>query len=313
MLQKTERPHLQTAGMTHPGMSGKNNEDRYGLFAYKSGKEAPEPSVFAVVADGVGGKLAGEIASDLAVKVIREKIEAGDITNPVATMMQAIFDASTAIQEEAKSSSEHSGMGTTVTCAWVIGDRLYGANVGNSRLYLLREGTLRQISIDHSWVQEAMDYGAITPEQARTHPNSHIITRYLGSDKMMPDMRLKLTPEESDEAAEKNQGLQLVAGDIVFLCSDGLTDVVEDEEIEKQLTTEPIQAALEKLTALANENGGPDNITSIALQVPPGGFEKQRGEGRRGGAARLAIYLASALILGGLILAAWIVLTLLGG
>jgi protein phosphatase len=203
---------------------------------------------------------------------------------------------------------EQKGMGTTATCAWVIEDRLYGMNVGNSRLYLLRAGTLRQLSKDHSWVQEAMDLGAITSEQARNHPNSHVITRYLGTEKMVPDDRLLLQDDETEQETENNQGMKLMPGDMLFLCSDGLSDVVEDFEIEAALRNGEMNSSLEHLIALANARGGPDNITVVALQVPAPGQDEVQGTpgatARRHGLVRLLIYLVSSAFLA-LVLVLW--------
>ena len=141
--------------------------------------------------------------------------------------------------------------------------------MGDSRIYLLRDGGLQQISIDHTWVQEALDHGIIKPEQARNHPRSHIIRRYLGSKSaVVPDMRLKLAPKETDAQALANQGMQLYPGDQLLLCSDGLSDLVEDDEIHKALQTPKLSEALSALVDMANERGGHDNITIIALKVP---------------------------------------------
>ena len=145
-------------------------------------------------------------------------------------------------------------MGTTAVCAWIIGDRLYTAAAGDSRLYLLRSGALQRLTTDHTWVQEALDHGALSPEGARDHPNAHVIRRYLGAKHpLRADLRLRLHPDESDAQAEANQGLRLLPGDRLLLCSDGLTDLVEDAEILAALSTDsPTKEALHGLVALAN-------------------------------------------------------------
>ncbi len=308
-----QNAHLHTASNTHAGMTGKNNEDRFAILNFALSETDATPSVFALVADGVGGKLGGEIAATMAVEIIGRVVTASDASNPVATLMQALYDANTAILEKSRDEDEIAGMATTATCAWVIGSRLYAANVGNSRLYLLRENVFRQISIDHSWVQEAIEHGIITPDQAHKHPNSHVITRHLGAEKMTPDMRLRLSADETNEACEGNQGTALQPGDILFLCSDGLSDVVENVDIHAALQNRPMQDALEHLTALANEHGGPDNITTVALHVPAQPAETAKPaelnepteptRKRRHPLARLGIYLLSAVILTVLIVA----------
>jgi protein phosphatase len=170
-------------------------------------------------------------------------------------------------------------MGATCACAWVIKDRLYTASVGDSRIYLVRNQKIRQLTIDHTWVQEALDHGALTPDQARNHPNVHVIRRYLGSEQPVePDFRLKLEAGESDSQAERNQGFRLRRGDRLLLCSDGLTDLVEDEEIRAALQTNQLDAAVQYLINLANHRGGHDNITVVALHVQgqPAGARQER-------------------------------------
>jgi protein phosphatase len=194
-------------------------------------------------------------------------------------------------------------MGTTCVCAWIIGDRLYIASVGNSRLYLIRPGELKQLNVDHTWVQEAVDAGALTPEQARSHPNANIIRRYLGSRQQIEvDLRLRLDENESDEQERKNQGLKLLPGDRLLLCSDGLTDLVEDGEIFNVVKTNALQGAVKSLVDLANANGGKDNITAVALEMPGGEhqWEKDRKEkpGRLSCARVFAIGLIALIALG---------------
>jgi protein phosphatase len=160
-------------------------------------------------------------------------------------------------------------MGATVACCWIISRQLYLANVGDSRIYLLRGRYIYQLSNDHTWIQEAMDHGLLTPEQARAHPNAHVIRRYLGSKQpVVPDTRLRLSPGESDAQAEANQGFVLLPGDRLLLCSDGLTDLVSNDEIRYHLEGAPLEPALQALINLANGRGGHDNITLVALQVP---------------------------------------------
>src|SRR3990172_5046815 len=162
-------------------------------------------------------------------------------------------------------------MSTTGACAWVIGNRLYIASVGDSRIYLLRGDRIRQITIDHTWVQEAISSGVLSLEQARDHPNSHVIRRHLGSSQpVAPDFRLRLRDDEDDLRAEANQGLPLGPGDQILICSDGLTDLVEDGEIAAMLRSGKPDRALGDLVELANQRGGHDNITMVLLEVPQG-------------------------------------------
>ncbi len=265
----SERSHLFVAATTHPGMTGKSNEDRYSISAFRLDDVGSTPAVFAIVADGIGGHKAGEIAAEIAVNTISQSISESDGSEPQATLEYAIIQAGDAIQKQSIKEVTQQGMGSTCACAWIIDDRLYTASVGDSRIYLLRNGNIQQISIDHTWVQEALNHGIIKPEQARNHPRSHIIRRYLGSkNAVVPDLRLKLSPEETDLLALANQGLQLFPGDLLLLCSDGLSDLVEDDEIKEVLNSPEMSAAIASLTDLANERGGHDNITLVALKVP---------------------------------------------
>jgi serine/threonine protein phosphatase PrpC len=264
-----ERAHLHVAALSHPGISGKNNEDRYSVSAYQIGTAQPIPSLLAIVADGIGGHRAGEIAAEMAVERISRAVAAADGQQPVSTLATAISQASQAIFEQAEYNSNQQGMGSTCACAWVIADRLYIANVGDSRIYLLRDQTIRQLSIDHTWVQEAVDHGVLSPEEAHRHPNAHVIRRYLGSRQaVVPDMRLRLRPGESDEHSRSNQGVRLQPGDQIILCTDGLTDLVEASEIASVLLEQPQEEGLQTLVDMANQRGGHDNITILALQVP---------------------------------------------
>jgi protein phosphatase len=147
--------------------------------------------------------------------------------------------------------------------------------VGDSRLYLLRDGVIRRLSTDHTWVQEAVEQGVLTPEQIRGHPNQHVIRRYLGGPTPPEvDLRLRLREDEDDLQAEANQGLRLFPGDIILLTSDGLTDLVSDDEICDAYKAQAGQGQVSAQTAghqlidLANKRGGHDNITLVAISIP---------------------------------------------
>lgn len=269
MIPVTEA-HLYVAASTHPGMKGKNNEDRYAVSAHRLGQEERTPSLLAVICDGIGGHRAGEVAAEMAVETICRTVVEGDGRQPLATLTQAFSNANQIIREQATSDLAQRGMGATCVCAWVIGFQLYTASLGDSRLYFIRGETIRQITTDHTWIQEAIDFGALTPEQAVGHPNAHVIRRYLGAQNpMTPDFRLRVQPEETDEQAQANQGMRLLPGDRLLLCSDGLTDLVTKEEMLNALRSRERKAALDYLIDLANSRGGHDNITVITLEMPP--------------------------------------------
>ena len=161
-------------------------------------------------------------------------------------------------------------MGSTVACALVIDLSLYIATLGDSRIYLIRDDKIQQMSIDHTWVQEALEVGVINSEEARSHPRRHLIRSYLGSaDPINPDLRLYLEPSENHEQAKANQGLPLIPNDRILICTDGLTDLLDDEEVlEILLNSDSEDDHLQAMVDLANGRGGHDNITIVLLAVP---------------------------------------------
>ncbi|MBN2499240.1 MAG: serine/threonine-protein phosphatase [Anaerolineales bacterium] len=264
-----ERAHLRVAADSHTGMRHSNNEDNFSVGAYSVSATDATPSVFAIIADGIGGHQAGEVASEIATEMISQAIAESDASQPATIMQAAILQASNAIRTQSEADPDKSGMGTTTICAWVIGNRLYSASVGNSRLYLIRDGRMHQLNIDHTWVQEAVEAGILSKEQAREHPNSNIIRRYVGSGKPVDvDIRLRQNPGDSNAQAEKGQGMLLQPGDRLLLCSDGLHDLVADDVIQQIILENDLDDAVQALIAEANENGGKDNITVVLLQVP---------------------------------------------
>ncbi len=267
---RSSHAHLYVAAASHAGRSGKNNEDRYAVTSYLLDKKSAVPALLAVVADGIGGHRAGEVAAELAVNHITQVVAQSDGQTPQKTLERAVQTASQAIAAQSSSKESLSGMGATCACAWIIADRLFTASVGDSRIYLLREGAIRQITVDHTWVQEATDKGLLTAEQAREHPNVHVIRRYLGSPEPPEvDFRLRLRAGESDIMAGANQGLVLRPGDSLLICTDGLTDLVWDDEIRDAiLKADSLQMAAQTLIDTANQRGGHDNITVVLLRVP---------------------------------------------
>jgi PPM family protein phosphatase len=268
-MKKTEQSHLRIEASSHPGMTGKQNEDRYGVTVFKADDRGQKPSVLAVLCDGIGGHRAGEVAAEMGVTIISETVAASEGSNPLETLTEAITQASTAIYAASQDDHGRLGMGATCACAWVIGDKLFTANLGDSRIYLLRDDHLIQLSTDHTWVQEALDAGIISNAEGNNHPNAHVIRRYLGSkDVPEPDFRLWFFEGEDDDAARANQGLRLLPNDLILLCSDGLTDLVGDDEIRNVLESEGLDKAPEVLIGMANERGGHDNITVVLLKAP---------------------------------------------
>jgi protein phosphatase len=267
---RTQRAHLNVDAQTHAGMTGKNNEDRYAVTSFVLDAENRVPVLFAVLADGIGGHRAGEVAAELAVNHIMQVVAKSDARNIAETIEEAVTEASDAIAAHSAANENLKGMGATCAIAWIIGDKLYTAYVGDSRIYLLRAGRIQQLTVDHSWVQEAIEKGILTPELAREHPNVHVIRRYLGSpEPPEPDFRLKFFDGEGDQHAESNQGVKLLPDDVVLLCSDGLTDLVWNDEILEVIRTRPnVKEAARALIDLANSRGGHDNTTVFLISVP---------------------------------------------
>ena len=261
-------PHtdLTVGHGTHPGETGKNNEDRYAVSNYY-GNEG-EPVTLAVIADGIGGNQAGEVASDLAVKTITQAIGRSPGGDYALVLDQAIGQAAQAVVTAAKTRPDLKGMGTTCAIALVAGRRLFTAYIGDSRIYLARRGAIVQASVDHTFIQEAIESGLLTPEEAKDHPHRHVVRRHIGADpSVRGDFRLRLSEAEAPEQSMRNQGLLLEEGSQVLLCSDGLSDLVDANAILRALQRSKPQGAVDDLILLARRRGGHDNITVIVLQI----------------------------------------------
>ncbi len=268
---RTSHSSYPVAAATHPGMTGKNNEDRYAVSAYRLKKRSRVPVLLAVLTDGIGGHRAGEVAAEIAVERISQAVAASDGTRAVETLRQAITQASQEIYALASSDPGRQGMGTTCVCAWIIDQHLYAASVGDSRLYLIRQGDIQQLNTDHTWVQEAIEQGSLKPEQIKGHPNQHVIRRYIGSPNPPEvDFRLRLFQGSGELAdrTEVNQGMLLKEGDRLVLTTDGLTDLVPESEILAAHRKTGLEQANQKLIELANQRGGHDNITVVAIEIP---------------------------------------------
>lgn len=217
----------------------------------------PEYGVF-VVADGMGGHAAGEVASAIASRTIGgEACRDSVSTDAMADRLtEAFLEAGREIARQAEEDPSRSGMGTTATVLRLLRNGSFVvAHIGDSRAYLLRDGRLRRVTHDHSWVQEQVDRGLITPEQAVGHPQSNIITRALGTDpRPAPDLYVGTTR----------------AGDVFLLATDGLTDMVREEAIQAELhEAGSIEEAATRLVDAANAAGGVDNITVLLVRVGP--------------------------------------------
>jgi PPM family protein phosphatase len=233
---------LKAAARTDVGLRRRENEDRYAL--------APHLGLY-LVADGMGGHSAGQVASQLAAEASLQAIETleGSGASLVEKLREAVASANQAIFASATDHPEYAGMGTTLVALLVDGERGALAHVGDSRAYRMRGGRLRLLTDDHSVVGELLRHREISEDDARAHPQRHVLTRALGvRSQVEPDLA-ELTPEP---------------GDVFVLCSDGLTAHVEDGEIGEIVAEgADLQKACEHLVDLANDRGGEDNITVV--------------------------------------------------
>ena len=205
-----------------------------------------------IVADGMGGHKAGDLASRFTVETLINNIKNSSSDNPITIINDAIVNANTLLLEKAAESEDYEGMGTTLVVCTIIGESMYVANVGDSRLYLY-DGKLSQITRDHSLVEEMVALGKLNRDEARTHKRKNVITRAIGGGKeVMADFF---------EA-------ELTAGNRIIMCSDGLSNMVDDGEIEQILSLNlPIEDKAKRLIDMANESGGADNIAVVIVEL----------------------------------------------
>jgi protein phosphatase len=237
---------IEVGQATNVGMIRPGNEDAFftdaaeGLF---------------IVADGMGGHAAGEIASEMAVRILADELRlVRDINDGVVVQVnQALKRANLAIFERTLTEVDKQGMGTTASLLILRDSKYLIGQVGDSRVYLLREGTLTQLTKDHSYVQEQVDAGFLTPEQARYHPYSNVITRCVGAS--------------ADVEPDTYSGI-VKAGDTFLIASDGLTGMVDDRRLQTLLQSKAsAQRVVDALISEANGRGGLDNITAIVVRI----------------------------------------------
>lgn len=247
-------------GITDVGKRRTANQDNFIVMRYAS------DVILAVVCDGMGGANGGNVASSVAATVFRDKMNDVERDNPMfygmtgddilAALSSAAKEANRAVHQLSKTDSSLAGMGTTLVGCLVSGVHAYVVNVGDSRLYLARDEEIKQISHDHSYVQYLVDMGKMSQEEAKNSKNKNLITRAVGTERSV----------ESDLFT-----CDIKAGDMIVLCSDGLTNHVDPIEIGEVVSGiksgEDIQTACESLIASANDRGGLDNITAVILSI----------------------------------------------
>lgn len=242
---------LEAYSVTDIGRKRQLNQD----YVFSSAKPMGNmPNLF-IVADGMGGHNAGDYASKCTVETVVSEIRNSFEKNPTIIVKKAVETANSKIRELAAADENLLGMGTTLVIATVIGKYLQVANVGDSRLYLVGKQGIRQITRDHSLVEEMIRLGGLSREDARRHPDKNIITRAIGA---------------KDEVEAEFFTEELEQGDMILMCSDGLSNMLEDKEIEKIIQDEEFPEIKQKAEALinaANNNGGKDNIAVVLVKI----------------------------------------------
>ena len=209
------------------------------------------PNLF-LVADGMGGHNAGEYASEYTIKAVLDEIRSHKELSPIATMEKAITQANQIIHDRAVNDADKSGMGTTLVAATFVDGHIYVANVGDSRLYINTCDELKQITRDHSLVEELIREGTVSENAARQHPKKHMITRAIGAESHIRTDFFDVTLSETDQ---------------ILMCTDGLTNMVEDDDIRRILNDScDLKTKVHTLVDTANANGGKDNITVVVIE-----------------------------------------------
>ena len=254
------RPRIETGGVTDVGRRREHNEDAWVIFEIPGAGDDDAARLVCVVADGMGGHLAGEVASARAVETIARELRAARSAEPADALRSALQQANAAIWTEARDDPAKAGMGTTVVCAIVDagpdGARAWLANVGDSPAFVVSAdgAATRQVTRDHSWVAEQVAAGDLRPEDVASHPYRSILTRCLGTEQTV--------------RVDLYEPLDLRPGDALLLCSDGLTEHVRADEIAPLVAPagSPEDAA-RALVDLANKRGGSDNITIVIARA----------------------------------------------
>ena len=238
---------MKTFSITDTGVTREMNQDYYFATDTNLGNL---PNLF-IVADGMGGHKAGDYASRHTIERVVASISRNSSEEPVTIIQEAISKANELLVAESNEDETKSGMGTTLVIATLVGDKLIVANVGDSRLYVISD-MVRQITRDHSLVDEMVRLGELNPSEARSHPDKNIITRAIGAQKNVKADFFEV---------------ELAEDDYVLMCTDGLTNMVRDEEIFDIVRSEKEPEAIaHKLVRMANDNGGRDNITVTIIK-----------------------------------------------
>ncbi|GCE11679.1 Stp1/IreP family PP2C-type Ser/Thr phosphatase [Tengunoibacter tsumagoiensis] len=250
---------LDVAQLTDVGRKRPHNEDNMAYVIPKDGQVMARKGALFIVADGMGGHAAGEVASEIAVDTVTNVYYQDDSQEVPPSLINAIRRANALIHQRAAENVLRSGMGTTCVAAVLRGNMAYIANVGDSRAYMIRNGQVHQITQDHSWVEEQVRAGLLTKEQARSHAQRNVITRSLGTQS---EVDVDIFTEMLEE------------GDSLILCTDGLSGLVNEDDLQAIVNQYLPQESVYYLVERANENGGSDNITAIVVRVQEIGWNE---------------------------------------
>ena len=227
------------------GLKRLDNEDAFGIYNVEDG-------LLAIVCDGLGGNKAGEVASQLTVKTIEEVFKLNDKIEYLERIKQSIIEANRIVHEKSSNELEFNGMATTVEVLFIKDDTAYWGHVGDSRIYNLKNGKLKQLTKDHSLVQKLIDEGYLTLKEAENHPNKNIIMRALGDSHTIDIDLSKQKLNSKDEIK-------------FFICTDGVTSVLSDIDIQDILRNRDSELISKKLSELIEERGAPDNYTFVLI------------------------------------------------
>jgi serine/threonine protein phosphatase PrpC len=248
------RDGIELASLTDVGCQRDNNEDQYSYWEPDSDEEFVRKGRLLLVADGMGGHEGGQEASRIAAQAVQNVYASDQEGSPQALLVAGVRAAHHLIQDHGDNHPSLKGMGTTCTAVALVGTRAYFAHVGDSRFYLVRDSHISQITRDHSYVGRLVANGMISPEDAESHPQRHILTAALGAGPdILPDV-----PE---------QPVELQAGDALLLCTDGLWSLIPDRELGSTIAARSPSQACNELVRLAKSRGGPDNITLQILKL----------------------------------------------
>lgn len=263
-----EKSEFIVSAASHPGKGGEHNEDRFRIEAFSLDEEGKRGSLLAILADGIGAQRAGEVAAELAVEAVTRSVAQSDASQPTGILQAAIIQAGQVIRHRADNSPEWKGMGSTILCVWLIGRRLYMASVGNSRAFLMRQNNLYMINLPHKHPRH--NVAEVKPSRGKSTEAEDPLLGYLGSASPIEvDFRLITNAGFQRESTHRNQGLRLQPNDRLLLCSDGLGDTLKHSEIREILGSRELVNVAPALIELALEKGVGQNLTALAIAVPP--------------------------------------------